>query len=498
MKPSPSSFACSCGRVNRRTFLADVGMGFTGLALAAMLHRDGIARAEAPEGHGRLDGRPQFAPKAKSVIWLFMLGGVSHLESFDPKPALNKYGGMTIEKSPFNKMVVESPYYRKNVRDFEGKPKTLRGNLYPLQIGFKKHGQSGIEISDWWPKLAGCVDDLAVVRSVWTTDNDHAAQLQFHTGRHVFEGFFPTLGAWVHYGLGALSDNLPQFVVLGDPPGDCCGGVATHGANYLGPEHAGVRLKVDPRNPLAFGTPGATVTREERQGQLELLRDLNGLAGVEYPEDPAMRARVKAYELAAGMQLAVPEVMNLQAETPDTRRLYGLDIPASRPFGEQCLAARRLVECGVRFIQVYHGGGGGSGGWDAHSKLRQNHGSNCAAVDAPIAGLLQDLKRRGLLEETIVVLATEFGRTPGAENADGRDHHPYGFSVWLAGGGIKGGVVHGATDEIGFHAVEDRHYVTDIHATVLHQLGLDPRRLEVPGHKRLEIDFGQRIKPILA
>jgi hypothetical protein len=497
MKAFSSPFACSCGRVSRRAFLADVGMGFTGLALAAMLHRDGIARGEAVAGHVRPDGRPHFAPKAKSVIWLFMLGGVSHLENFDPKPALNKYGGLSIEESQFKKTVVESPYYRKNVRDFEGKPKALRGKLYPLQVGFKKRGQSGIEISDWWPNLAGCVDDLAVVRSMWTTDNDHAAQLQFHTGRHVFEGFLPTIGAWVHYGLGALSDNLPQFVVLGDPPGDCCGGVATHGANYLGPEHAGVRLKVDPRNPLAFGTPGATVTREERQGQLGLLRDLNGLAGVEYPEDPAMRARVKAYELAARMQLAVPEVMNLQAETADTRRLYGLDNPASRPFGEQCLAARRLVERGVRFIQVYHAGGGG-GGWDAHSKLRENHASNCAAVDAPIAGLLKDLKRRGLLRETIVVLATEFGRTPGAENADGRDHHPYGFSVWLAGGGVKGGVVHGATDEIGFHAVEDRHYVTDIHATVLHQLGLDPRRLEVPGHKRLEIDFGQPIKPILA
>jgi hypothetical protein len=479
-----------CGRVSRRTFLADVGMGFTGLALGSLLHTEASARADALR-------QPHSTPRAKSVIWLFMEGGVSHVESFDPKPALNKYAGKTIESTPFHKAVVESPYYRKNVRDFAGTPRALLSKLYPLQIGFKKHGRSGIEISDWWPNLARRADRLAVVRSMWTTDNDHAAQLQFHTGRHVFEGFFPTIGAWVHYGLGALSENLPQFVVLGPPPGDCCGGVATHGASYLGPEHTGVPLAVDPTNPLPFGTPGTTVAREERKGQLDLLRDLNSLAAVEYPADPALRARVQSYELAARMQLAVPEVMNLKAETAATHKLYGLDVPASRPFGEQCLAARRLVERGVRFVQLYHGNGGG-GGWDAHGKLKQNHAGNCAAVDAPIAGLLTDLEQRGLLDETIVVWATEFGRTPGAENADGRDHHPYGFSVWLAGGGIKGGLVHGATDEIGFHAVEDRHYVTDIHATVLHQLGLDPRKMEVPGHKRLEIDFGKPIREIIA
>jgi Protein of unknown function (DUF1501) len=473
----------------RRTFLADVGLGFTGLALGALLHRDGLGRT--------MDGRPHFPPKIKNVIWLFMLGGVSHMESFDPKPALNKYAGKTIDESPFGKAVLDSPHYRKNVMDFAGTPRALMNKLYPLQVGFKKHGQSGLEISDWWPHLAGCADDLAVVRSMWTTDNDHAAQLQFHTGRHVFEGFHPTIGSWVHYGLGALSDNLPQFVVLGSPPGDCCGGVATHGASYLGPEHAGVPLVVDPRNPLPFGTPGATVTQEERKGQLDLLRDLNEITSVEYPRDPALRARVKAYELAAKMQMAVPQVMDLQVEPQATQTLYGLDNPATMAYGRQCLVARRLVERGVRFVQIYDGGGGG-GGWDAHSKLKQNHSSNCARVDKPIAGLLRDLKQRGMLSETLVVWATEFGRTPGAENADGRDHHPYGFSVWLAGGGVKGGTAHGATDEIGFHAVEHRHYVTDVHATVLHLLGLDPRQLEIPGHKRLEIDHGQPIKAILA
>jgi hypothetical protein len=483
---SPS--ANSCGRVSRRTFLADMGMGVTGLALGALLFRDGVARA---------DGKAHFAPKIKSVIWLFMCGGVSHVESFDPKPALNQYAGKTIDESPFKKDVLDSPFYRKQVMDFTGTPRALMNKLYPLQVGFRKHGQSGLAISDWWPHLATCADDLAIVRSMWTTDNDHAAQLQFHTGRHVFEGFHPTIGAWVHYGLGALSDNLPQFVVIGSPPGDCCGGVGTHGASYLGPEHAGVPLAVDPKNPLPFGTPGNTVTREGRKGQLDLLRDLNTLAAVEYPEDATLRARVKAYELAAKMQLAVPEVMDLQGETPLVQRLYGLDNPTTAAYGRQCLVARRLVERGVRFVQIYDGGGGG-GGWDGHSKLKENHGNNCARVDRPIAGLLKDLKQRGLLDETLVVWATEFGRTPGAENADGRDHHPYGFSVWLAGGGIKGGVAHGATDEIGFHAVENRHYVTDIHATVLHQFGLDPRQLEVPGHKRLDIDHGTVIEGILA
>jgi len=460
-----------------------------GVALATMLQRDAFASGP--------DGKPHLPPKIKNVIWLFMLGGVSHLESFDPKPALNKYAGKTIDESPFKKAVLESPHYRKNVMDFAGTPRALMNKLYPLQVGFRKHGQSGLEISDWWPHLAGCADDLALVRSLWTTDNDHAAQLQFHTGRHVFEGFHPTIGSWVHYGLGALSDNLPQFVVLGSPPGDCCGGVGTHGAGYLGPEHAGVPLVVDPKNPLPFGTPGATVTREERKGQLDLLRDLNAMADVEYPRDPALRARVKSYELAAKMQLAVPQVMDLQTEPQPLQALYGLDNPTTAAYGRQCLVARRLVERGVRFVQIYDGGGGG-GGWDAHGKLKENHSSNCARVDRPIAGLLRDLKQRGLFKETLVVWATEFGRTPGAENADGRDHHPYGFSVWLAGGGIKGGVAHGATDEIGFHAVEHRHYVTDIHATVLHLLGLDPRRLEVPGHKRLEIDHGKPIKEILA
>ena len=481
-----------CGRTNRRNFLADSGMGFTGLALGAMLHQDGIARADDSAAWSPPVGTPQFAPKAKSVIWYFMLGGTSHMESFDPKPALNKFAGKSIDTSPFKSAILDSPFYRKNVRDFSGVPRKLMGTLYPLQVGYRKRGESGIEVSDWWPHVGDCIDDISVIRSTWTTDNDHAAQLQFHTGRHIFDGFYPSIGSWVHYGLGSLSDNLPQFVVMGTPPGDCCGGVGAHDGSYLGPEHSGVRMSVNPSNPLPFGTPGNTVSIEERRSQLDLLAELNTIAGVEYPDDAAMRARIKSYELAFNMQMAVPEVVKLRDETAATQELYGLKNAATRTVGRQSLVARRLVERGVRFIQIY------DNGWDAHSKLKQNHSTRTKAVDQPIGGLLKDLKQRGLLDETLVVWGTEFGRTPGSERADGRDHHPYGFSVWMAGGGIKGGVAHGATDEVGFHAVEDRHYVTDLHATVLHQLGLDPHKLEVPGQKRLEIDFGKPIEQVIA
>ena len=482
-----------CGRTHRRQFLTDTGLGFTGLALSALLQRDGVA----DEQSSPTTRQPHIPARAKSVIWFFMNGGTSHLESFDHKPAINRYAGLTIDESPLKSDVLDSPYYRKNVRDFAGTPRELMAKIFPLQVGFSRRGQSGIEVSDWWPHVGGCIDDIAVVRSMWTTDNDHAAQLQFHTGRHIFDGFFPSIGSWVHYGLGSLNDNLPQFVVMGSPPGDCCGGVGAHDGSYLGPRHSGVRMALDPANPLPFGTPGDQITVAERRDQLTLLNDLNRMTAVQYPDDQQLTARIKAYELAFRMQMSVPKIVDLQNETQQTQALYGLDDKTTETTGRQALTARRLVEQGVRFVQIYDGGGGG-GGWDAHTKLKDNHSGNCRRVDKPIAGLLHDLRQRGLLDETLVVWATEFGRTPGSEKSDGRDHHPYGFSVWLAGGGLKGGIVHGATDELGFHAVEHRHYVTDIHPTVLHQLGLDPRRLEVPGQKRLEIDYGQPIHDIIA
>ena len=486
----------SCCGTNRRAFLADAGMGLTGLVLASMLQGDRASANTSEQPWAPPDGKPHFAPKAKRVIWIFMIGGVSHLESFDPKAAVTKYAGKSIAETPY-KDALNSPLVRGNIQEIVTGRKMMT-QLYPMQVGYRKHGQSGIEVSDWWPHVGSCADDLSVVRSMWTTDNDHGAQLQFHTGRHIFDGYLPTMGSWVHYGLGSLNDNLPRFIALGQPPADCCGGEGTHGAGYLGPANAGVKIEVDPDNPLPFASPGPDMYRQEQESEFELLKRLNKMSGVEYPDDPALRARIKSYELAFRMQMSVPEAIQFSEESEETKRLYGLDHEETQPFGEVCLSARRLSERGVRFVQLYHGGNQGAGRWDGHTQLKKSYSELCPQVDKPIAGLLKDLKQRGLLDETLVVWATEFGRTPGAERSTGRDHHPYGFSVWLAGGGVKGGYVHGRTDELGFHAVEDRHYVTDVHATVLHQLGLDPRRLEVPGRKRLDIDFGNPIKDIVA
>ncbi len=482
---------------HRRAFLADLGLGFTGLALASMLHRDGLA-GPGVNTPGSPTGKPHFPPRAKSVIWLFLIGGVSPMESFDPKPALNKYAGMSIDDTP-HRDVLASPYLDKNLRVVDTKKKVWK-TIYPLQVGLKKYGPTGIELADHWPHLGPLFGDIALVRSMWTTDDNHGAQLQFHTGRHLLDGLFPSLGSWVHYGLGSLNDNLPQFVVLGGSLSDRFGGAGGHRGDYLGPEHDGVAVSVDPKNPLPFGAPPAGVTAEEQRGEFDLLADLNGLAAAEYPADPQLRARVKSYELAFRMQKSLPEVLRFSDETEATRRLYGLDEPHTRQMGEWCLAARRMVERGVRFVQVYDGPHTDGGKWDTHDNSRKRLADNAASADRPIAALLTDLKQRGLLKDTLVCCMTEFGRTPGGQGAKatGREHNPYGFSVWMAGGGIKGGVVHGATDELGYHAVADRHYVTDIHATVLHLLGLDPRRLVVPGRKRLEIDFGKPITPVIA
>lgn len=484
---------------SRRTFLADIGLGFTGLALGNMLHADGIARAGEAGSWSPPDGKPHFAPKAKSVIWLFMVGGVSQMESFDVKPAINKYAHKSLDETPYAD-VLENPLLDENLRVVDQRKKNWK-TIFPLQVGYHQARENGILIADDWPHVEQCLGDIALVRGMWTTDDNHGAQLQFHTGRHLLEGMFPSLGSWVHYGLGTLNDNLPQFVVMGKPIKSRFGGNGSHGADYLGPEHDGVAIRVDPRNPLPFGIPGGDVSREEQQREFELLADLNRLSAVEYPEDADLRARIKSYELAFGMQRAMPEVFQFEQETAATQSLYGLDDPATSELGRICLSARRMVQRGVRFVQVYDDGPNDAGGkWDTHNNSKPRLVDNARSVDKPIAGLLKDLKQRGLLDETLVCFMTEFGRTPGGqgEQATGREHHPYGFTVWMAGGGIKGGVVHGATDELGFHAVEGRHYVTDIHATVLHQLGLDSRRLEVPGRKRLNIDHGSPIREIMA
>lgn len=483
----------------RRRFLSETGMGMTGMALTSLYFQEG--RAVASQS-GPL---PHHQPKAKSVIWIFLIGGLSHLESFDPKPALNQYAGKSIEETPFAEDVLDKDKIDTILLDPAKQKREVFKKLLPLQVGYKKCGGSGMEISDWFPNLQQRSDDLCLLRGMWTIDNNHGAQLTYHTGRKITEGAFPTVGSWVSYGLGTANRNLPEFVVLGNPSADCCGAAWTHGSGYLGPKHAGVRLNVDAKEPLSFvRSADSQLSQEQQRRNFGLLGQLNRIAGVEYPEDEQLQARIKSYELAFEMQTSVPDVMDLQQETSQTRDLYGLDTPATKAFGEKCLAARRLAENGVRFIQLFHGYRGNAGAWDSHKDIKKNHSNLSKQVDQPIAGLIADLKQRGMLDETLVVVGSEFGRTPGAEFRDnssvkgsGRDHHPHGFSVMISGGGVRGGMVHGATDELGFHAVENRHYVTDIHSTVLHQLGLDNSRLEVPGRKRLEKDVGEVIQEIL-
>jgi len=480
--------------VGRRPFFGLSARGLGGLALGAMLAGDGSV--EGGEEGGVLgwqasDGQAHFEPRAKSVIWLFMNGGVSHMESFDPKPMLTKYAGKTIAETPFADS--QDPARLKLARvtvvnDANGQQ---RNRLYPLQVGYRRYGDCGMQLSDWVPEVGAYADDLAVVRSMYTTDDNHGAQTQFHSGRHMLDGEFPTLGAWVHYGLGSLNDNLPQFISIGGREY-----WNAKDGHYLGPEHDAVPVRIDPVNPLDYGQRPAGVSERQQQLGFRLTERWNRLRGEQYPGDAGLAARIRSYELAYRMQMSVPEVLQLSTETEETQRMYGMNQPETREFGTQMLVVRRLVERGVRFIQVQHGAGG-AGVWDAHGGLKGNHERNFRAVDKPIGGLLRDLKQRGLLDSTLVLFASEFGRTPGTQGSDGRDHHIYGFSVWLAGGGVRGGTVHGATDEIGFHAVEDRHYVTDIHATILRQLGLDSRRLELPDRKRLDLDHGRAIEAIL-
>lgn len=486
-----------CGRVQRRRFLADVGMGFTGLALGSMLYGDGIARA-TEAAWSPPSGKPHFEPKAKSVIWIFLSGGYSHLETFDPKPALNEYAGKTYDETSLPNPQA-SPLFLERSRSVVGFDREVYSKIFPLQVGFQKHGEVGVEISDWWPHLATCADDLAFVRSMYTTDNDHAAEFQMHHGRHALDESQPTLGAWIHYGLGTLNENLPQFVFLGEFKDTRV--KQNFQADYLGPAHAGVQLSLDPANPLPFARPHGDVLDAEQANEFEYLHALNRLTAVEYPADDDLRARIQSYELAFRMQRSIPEALDLESETAETHQLYGLDDETTAVYGRRLLAARRLAERGVRFSLVYLSD---YGEWDSHQDLKNLHARSCGRVDKPVAGLIKDLKRRGLLAETLVVFCTEFGRTPALQDgelapaATGRDHHPHGFTIWFAGAGIKPGMVHGATDELGFHAVEHPHYVTDIHATVLRLLGLDGRRLEIPGRKRLDVDHGEPIWDIMA
>jgi hypothetical protein len=343
--------------LNRRKFLQQTGLGFGGLALQSML--------SAETGWTPPTGLPMHAPKAKSVIWLFMRGGVSHMESFDMKPALTQYAGKTIGETPY--AFVQEPDRLKKVRvvvvnDANGQQ---RNKIYPLQVGSKRYGQSGIEVSDWFPHIGSCIDDIAVVRSMWTTDDNHGAQVQFHSGRHMLDPRTPTIGAWVDYGLGSLNENLPQFISMGPRFFDRSDG------HYLGPAHDAIQLKIDPKNPLDFARPHGGMPVEEQRLGFDLVNRLNRLTAIQYPDDPALEARIKSYELAFRMQTSVPNIVDFDAESEATRTLYGFDQKETRPFGQQLLAARRFVEKGVRFIQIMHGDGA-AGAWDQHSQLKAN------------------------------------------------------------------------------------------------------------------------------
>lgn len=451
---------------SRRDLLFQAAGGFGSLALAA------LAAGEAEAGSLRKPG-PDFATKAKSVIFLFMVGGPSQMETFDPKPVLDRLHGQQLPPSVGE---IKSQFLK------PGTP------LLRSAWKFNRCGKSGLEISDLYPHLSGCADDLAVLRSCYADSFVHApAMYQMVSGRTA--AGHPSLGSWVTYGLGSESENLPAFCVLAQPEGLPEGGAPMWDSAYLPPVHQGTQLRTGPDPILHLKLPEG-VGSERRRRTLDLLKQLNEIST--RPEDEALNARIQSYELAFRMQQHAPEAVDMSKESGATREMYGLDDPETRDFGTRCLLARRLVERGVRFVLLFSGGGPVSAQWDAHDDMVSNHGKMCRWTDRPTAALLKDLKQRGLLDSTLVIWGSEFGRTPVSQNGKGRDHNPYGFTTWFAGGGVKGGSVIGATDELGLHAVEDRAHPRDIHATILHLLGLDAQRLTYLHNGRNErlTDFG--------
>jgi len=455
---------------SRRDFLFRAGGGLGAIALNWLLQRDARAdaRRTAPAGRNPLAARPpHFEPKAKRVIFLFMVGGPSQMDLFDPKPALQKWAGQPLPEST-------------------GRPKsqfTSGGEvILPSTRKFRKHGQSGIEVSDLLPHLATCVDDICFLRSCWCTSTIHApAMYELHSGRTLMG--FPSLGSWVTYGLGSESDNLPAYCVMPQPEGVPEGGAPCWSAGFLPAVYQGTLLRRGP-NPILNLNPPADVGPERNRRSFELLNRLNALATP--PEDSELEARLASYELAFRMQRHAPEAVDLSKETARTKAAYGLDDPRTADFGTRLLLARRLIERGVRFVQVYSGGGPLIMQWDAHDDVNANHEKMCGHVDRPIAALLKDLKQRGLLSDTLVVWCSEFGRTPNSQGGKGRDHNPLGYTMWLAGGGARPGTVVGATDEFGLKALDGGISVHDFHATILHLLGLDHEKLTYPHSGRDE------------
>ncbi len=435
-----------CGRVSRRRFLYQAGGGFWGVVLGGIW-------AEAGEIQDAMLG-PHTRPRAKSVIFLFMCGGVSHIDTFDPKG--NKHAGKLIDAIGFGDNLAE-----------------MKRPVIPCLRTFTRYGQSGIPVSDWFPHVGGVIDEIAVVRSLWCHEGNHfPAVIETATGHRGRAFAHPSLGGWVSYALGTSNKNLPSFVNIGRPssPVQLTGG-------YLGASVSATPFQAGPE-PVPNLYPPKGGSAAERDRQMQLLQEMNEEFRRCYAFNSDIQARTKAYELAARMQISAPEAVDFSRELGHIKSLYGIDEEHTEEFGKQLLLARRLAERGVRFIQICHAGGG-NGAWDSHGDMK-THAPLCRATDKPIAGLLQDLKQRGMLEETLVVWTSEFGRTPWSQNTTGRDHNPKGYTSWMAGGGIRGGVVHGATDEVGYRAVENPHYYSDLHATILHQLGIDHTKMFVP------------------
>src|SRR6516162_5867670 len=441
-------------RPSRRQLLGHFANGFGLLALANLFAEESSASTQNPLA----TKPPHFAPKAKRVILLFMSGGPSHVDTFDPKPRLARDNGKPL---PFAKPHLE---------------RTKTGNLLRSPFKFKKHGQAGTEVSELFPNVAARIDDICVIRSMLADNINHnGACLQMNTGEQAFSR--PSMGSWLLYGLGSENQSLPGFVVIS--PAQPAQGAPLWSSSFLPAAYQGTLIS-DLGNPIA-NLKNAAFSNNQQRAQLDLLRQLNDLHRQQREEDSRLSARIESFELAYRMQIEAPEAFDVERESETTKRLYGLHDKTTEIFGRQCLMARRLVERGVRFVQAYHTVTSKRSScqlWDQHGGLKTELPANCAATDQPIAGLLHDLKSRGLLEDTLVLWGGEFGRTPTAENADGREHHPFGFTMWLAGGGIKVGMVHGATDEFGWHALEEgKVHVHDLHATMLHLMGIDHEKL---------------------
>ena len=472
-------------KLSRRQTLQTFANGFGSLALAQLFAQESRAAAAATIGSpqspiGNLP-LPHFASRAKRIIFLFMSGGPSHIDLFDPKPQVAKNHGKPL---PF-----EMP---KLVR-------TKTGNLLSSPWKFARHGRSGQEISELLPHIATCADDLCIIRSMIADNINHnGACLQMNTGEQAFSR--PCLGSWLLYGLGSENQSLPGFVVIS--PAQPAQGAPLWSSSFLPAAYQGT-LVSDLKNPID-NLKNSSFTANDQRDELDLLKALNEKHRERRAEDSRLSARIESFELAFRMQREAPEAFNVENESPATKSLYGVGEPVTDIFARQCLMAARLAERGVRMIQVYHTTTSKRSScqlWDQHGSLRAELANNCAATDKPIAGLLKDLKSRGLLDDTLILWGGEFGRTPTAEGTDGREHHPFGFTMWLAGGGIKGGITHGATDDYGWHAVKDKVHVHDLHATILHQMGLDHEKLtyRYSGRDyRLTDVSGRIVKEILA